>query len=91
MVGEGSLDEQSLRGKAPVGVARRARAAGVPAVVAVCGRRDLDDAALRAAGIDAAAALTDIEPDPGRCMAEAGPLLERLAQRIAGDHLPPPV
>jgi glycerate 2-kinase len=91
VVGEGSLDEQSLRGKAPVGVARRARAAGVPAVVAVCGRRDLDDAALRAAGIDAAAALTDIEPDPGRCMAEAGPLLERLAQRIAADHLPPPV
>jgi glycerate 2-kinase len=91
VVGEGSLDEQSLRGKAPVGVARRARAAGVPAVVAVCGRRDLDDAALRAAGIDAAAALTDIEPDPGRCMAEAGPLLQRLAQRIAADHLPPPV
>jgi glycerate 2-kinase len=91
VVGEGSLDEQSLRGKAPVGVARRARVAGVPAVVAVCGRRDLDDAALRAAGIDAAAALTDIEPDPGRCMAEAGPLLERLAQRIAADHLPPPV
>jgi glycerate kinase len=90
VVGEGSLDEQSLRGKAPVGVARRARAAGVPEVVAVCGRRDLDDAALRAAGIDAAAALTDIEPDPDRCMAEAGPLLERLAQRVAAEHLPTP-
>jgi glycerate kinase len=91
VVGEGSLDEQSLRGKAPVGVARRARAAGVPAVVAVSGRRDLDDAALRATGIDAAAALTDLEPDPARCMAEAGPLLERLAQRIAAEHLPAPV
>jgi glycerate kinase len=89
VVGEGSLDEQSLRGKAPVGVARRARAAGVPSVVAVCGRRDLDDAALREAGIDAAAALTDIEPDPDRCMAEAGPLLERLAQRIATERLTP--
>jgi glycerate 2-kinase len=90
VVGEGSLDEQSLRGKAPVGVARRARAAGVPAVVAVCGRRDLDDAALRAAGIDAAAALTDLESDPARCMAEAGPLLERLAQRIAAERLAAP-
>ena len=90
VVGEGSLDEQSLRGKAPVGVARRARAAGVPAVVAVCGRRDLDDAALQEAGIDAAAALTDIESDPDRCMAEAGPLLERLAQRIAAERLPAP-
>jgi glycerate 2-kinase len=56
-------------------------------VVAVSGRRDLDDAALRAAGIDAAAALTDIEPDPERCMAEAGPLLERLAERIAAERL----
>ncbi len=90
VVGEGSLDGQSLRGKAPVGVARRARAVGVPAVVAVCGRRELDDAALRAAGIDAAHALTDLEPDPDRCMAEAGPLLERLAQRIAAEHLPTP-
>ena len=87
VVGEGSLDEQSLRGKAPVGVARRARAAGVPAVVAVCGRRDLDDAALREAGIDAAHALTDLESDQERCMAEAGPLLERLAGRIAADRL----
>ncbi len=89
VVGEGSLDGQSLRGKAPVGVARRARAAGVPAVVAVCGRRDLDDAALQGAGIDAAHALTDLEPDPERCMAEAGPLLEQLAQRIAAERLPP--
>ncbi len=88
VVGEGSLDGQSLRGKAPVGVARRARAAGVPAVVAVCGRRDLDDAALQGAGIDAASALTDLEPDPERCMAEAGPLLERLAERMAAERLP---
>ncbi|MGY1681045.1 glycerate kinase [Geodermatophilus sp. SYSU D01176] len=87
VVGEGSLDEQSLRGKAPVGVARRARAAGVGSVVAVCGRRDLDDAALREAGIDAAYALTDLEPDPERCMVDAGPLLERLAGRIAADRL----
>ena len=89
VVGEGSLDGQSLRGKAPVGVARRARAAGVGSVVAVCGRRDLDDAALQQAGIDAAHALTDLEPDPDRCMAEAGPLLEQLAQRIAAERLPP--
>jgi glycerate kinase len=57
-------------------------------VVAVCGRRELDEAALRAAGIDAAHALTDLESDPDRCMTEAGPLLERLAQRIASEHLP---
>ncbi|MEW9548731.1 glycerate kinase [Nonomuraea sp. NPDC050783] len=86
ITGEGSLDEQSLRGKAPVGVAQAAARAGVP-VVAVCGRRSLTDAELKAAGIEAAYALTDLEPDPARCMAEAGPLLERLAARIAADHL----
>ncbi|WNV76872.1 glycerate kinase [Geodermatophilus sp. DSM 44513] len=90
VVGEGSLDGQSLRGKAPVGVARRARAAGVTAVVAVCGRRDLADDALRSAGIDAAHALTDLEPDPERCMAQAAPLLERLAAGSLAPHLPVP-
>ncbi|MBB6344085.1 glycerate kinase [Nonomuraea muscovyensis] len=85
ITGEGSLDEQSLRGKAPVGVAQAAAEAGVP-VVAVCGRRTLTDAELKAAGIEAAYALTDLEPDPARCMADAGPLLERLAARLAADR-----
>ncbi|MGP3954949.1 glycerate kinase [Nonomuraea sp. 3N208] len=86
VTGEGSLDEQSLRGKAPIGVAQAAAKAGVP-VVAVCGRRTLSDEELKAAGIEAAYALTDLEPDLDRCIAEAGPLLERLAARIAADHL----
>ncbi|NUP79115.1 MAG: glycerate kinase [Nonomuraea sp.] len=86
ITGEGSLDEQSLRGKAPIGVAQAAARAGVP-VVAVCGRRTLTDAELKDAGIEAAYALTDLEPDPARCMAEAGPLLERLAARVAAVHL----
>jgi glycerate 2-kinase len=87
VTGEGSLDEQTLHGKAPAGVA--ARAAGVP-VVAVAGRCSLDPDVLRAAGITAAYPLTAIEPDLDRCMRETGPLLERLAARIARDHLPVP-
>ncbi|GIH45702.1 glycerate kinase [Microbispora rosea] len=86
ITGEGSIDEQTLRGKAPVGVAAAAAKHGVP-VVAVCGRRTVGDDELRAAGIQAAYALTDVEPDVRRCMAEAGPLLERLAARIATAHL----
>jgi glycerate kinase len=78
VTGEGSLDEQSLRGKAPVGVARLAALHGVP-VVAVCGRLELTEDQLRQAGIRQAFALTDFEPDPVRCMAEAGPLLQQLA------------
>ena len=86
VVGEGSLDEQSLRGKAPVGVAEVARGHGVE-VVAVCGRREIDDAALQAAGISAAYTCTDLEPDPARSMTNAAALLERLGAQLARDHL----
>ncbi|MER7129050.1 glycerate kinase [Streptosporangium saharense] len=88
ITGEGSIDEQTLRGKAPMGVATAAARHGVP-VVAVCGRRSVSDEELRAVGIEAAYALTDIEPDPHRCMTEAGPLLERLTGRIATAFLTP--
>ena len=84
ITGEGSLDAQTLHGKAPAGVAAAARSAGVP-VVAVAGRSLLSPAELEPAGILAAYALTDIEPDPRRCMTEAGPLLERLAAKVAID------
>ncbi|MEU4209444.1 glycerate kinase [Streptomyces sp. NPDC026206] len=86
ITGEGSLDEQTLHGKAPVGVAAAARAHGVR-VVAVCGRLALSPQALADAGIDRAYALTELEPDAARCMAEAGPLLERLAGFVARDYL----
>ncbi|WP_037908517.1 glycerate kinase [Actinacidiphila yeochonensis] len=86
ITGEGSLDAQTLHGKAPAGVAARARAQGVP-VAAVCGRLALSREELAAAGISRAYALTDLEPDPERCMAEAGPLLERAAAALAADFL----
>jgi glycerate kinase len=86
ITGEGSLDEQTLNGKAPAGVAAAAKAAGVP-VVAVAGRLGLSPDRLRAAGIDGAYALTDIESDVRRCLTEAGPLLERLATRLADERL----
>ncbi|GAA2572602.1 glycerate kinase [Actinomadura fulvescens] len=90
ITGEGSLDRQSLRGKAPVGVARAAAKAAVPAV-AVSGRRALTGEQLRKARLQNAYALTDIEPDPERCMAEAGPLLEQLAEEIGRQWLVDPV
>ncbi|MFG1810281.1 glycerate kinase [Streptomyces sp. NPDC049040] len=86
ITGEGSLDEQTLHGKAPAGVARAARARGID-VVAVCGRLTLPPADLGRAGIRRAYALSDLEPDPSRSMAEAGPLLERLASHLAQDFL----
>ena len=43
---------------------------------------------LREAGIAAAYALTDLEPDVRKCMADPAPLLRQLGERIAVDHLP---
>lgn len=79
VTGEGSLDTQSLAGKAPVGVARAAAARGIP-VVAVAGRSTLTSEQARAAGITAIHPLSGLEPDLARSMAGAAALLERIAR-----------
>lgn len=86
VTGEGSLDDQTLNGKAPAGVASAAVARGIP-VVAVCGRTTLSPQRLTEAGIDAAYALSDLEPDLERSMAGAAGLLETLGAQIARNHL----
>lgn len=86
ITGEGSLDEQTLYGKTPAGVARAAKAGGVR-VVAVCGQSSLAVDQTRAAGIERVFALTDLEPDPEVCMAQAGPLLTSLAGEVAHAYL----
>ena len=86
VTGEGSLDEQSLEGKAPVGVAVAAARAGIP-VVAVAGRLQLSPPRLHEAGIAAAYALADLEPDLRRSIANASPLLRRIGAQIAKEWL----
>jgi glycerate kinase len=86
VTGEGSLDDQSLAGKAPIGVARAAARSGVP-VVAIAGRLRLSPQQLHQAGISAAYALTDLEPDLDRSIADAKSLLQQLGAQIAGDWL----
>ena len=49
---------------------------------AVAGAVEVADRELRAAGFEEAHALLELEPDPRRSMAEAAPLLERLAERV---------
>jgi glycerate kinase len=88
ITGEGSLDAQSLAGKAPVGVARAAARFGVT-VVAVAGRSSLTPGQLAAAGITAVYTLSDLEPDPARSSAEASLLLRRVGRAIARDRLAP--
>lgn len=61
VVGEGSLDQQSLQGKAPLSAAAMATAMDIP-VVAIAGQLPLSDDELAAEGIQAAASLSDIAP-----------------------------
>ena len=85
ITGEGSLDEQSLLGKTPMGVARAAAAAGVP-VVAVCGRTTLSPEQQQNSGFRQVYPLTALESNVEICIAEAGRLLEELGQHI-GVHV----
>ncbi|WP_157250225.1 glycerate kinase [Nonomuraea typhae] len=90
VTGEGSLDHQTARGKAPAGVAARAVAAGKP-VVAVAGRSLLPPAAIDRLGFDRVYPLSSLEPDGKRSMLRAGPLLELVGRAIADDWLAGPV
>ncbi|HYZ67223.1 MAG TPA: glycerate kinase [Mycobacterium sp.] len=85
ITGEGSLDRQSLSGKAAVGVCRRASVHGVP-TFAVAGVSALTPAEVDEAGFAGVYALSDMEPDRERSMSRAAELLavagETLAERL---------
>lgn len=81
IVGEGRLDRQSLRGKAPVALAGIARRAGIR-TVALCGRLELSREQLHAVGISAALPIAGDEEDSVRAMAEAPERLRCAAARI---------
>ena len=84
--GEGRLDSQSLHGKAVSGIARRARAAGVPLIV-VAGEVVADAGSLQQAGITAAYATkgnrTDMEDIRRHCQED----LIQTMQRVLAAHL----
>jgi glycerate kinase len=82
VTGEGSLDAQTLRGKAPAAVAAAGRAAGVP-VIAVAGRCLLDGPQLRAAGFERVYTLLDEAATPQQALEEAPALLRRIGERLS--------
>jgi glycerate 2-kinase len=81
ITGEGSLDGQSLRGKAPVGVSRYAHARGIP-TFAVAGVSTLTGVQARAAGFGAVRTLNEIEPDLSRCTKNAATLLTLVTEQL---------
>ncbi|HJQ48599.1 MAG TPA: glycerate kinase [Amycolatopsis sp.] len=86
VTGEGSFDEQTLRGKGPAGIATAARARGIP-VVAITGHLALAPEVLAQHGFSGAYGLTGMEPDVHRCMTQTAELLEQLAVKVAAERL----
>lgn len=90
VVGEGSFDAQSLRGKAPVGVARAARRAGVPVVV-VAGVVDVAAAELRDLGVVTTFSLLERAGDLRAALTRAPALLTEIGRDlVTGPLLPSP-
>jgi glycerate kinase len=82
VTGEGSLDEQTLHGKGPVGVAQAARRHGVPCV-AVAGRSTLTAEQAAAAGFVRVHTLLELASGVEQSVRDAGDLLERVGARLA--------
>ncbi|KOV83158.1 glycerate kinase [Nocardia sp. NRRL S-836] len=81
VVGEGRFDEQSLRGKAPVGVTEAARRHGVPVVV-VAGDVRLSADQLRAAGVSAAWSLLARAGNLDAAVSRAPELLAQIGREL---------
>lgn len=86
VTGEGSLDDQSLHGKAPVGVAEAAKARGIP-VVAVGGRTLLTEAQAQNAGFQQVWSLSELALDAEDSMRRARQLLHQVGEHIAHQFL----
>jgi glycerate kinase len=89
ITGEGSFDEQSLRGKVVSGVLRVARAAG--AKVAVCaGQVHLEPQTYRKAGIETAVACMQAGMELDYALAHSEELLNGAARRFSRECLSAP-
>jgi len=81
ITGEGQMDAQTVHGKGPIGVARRAREHGVP-TVAIVGGLNVDDALLHEAGIQAALPIVTRPMPLDDALRDADALVERAALRL---------
>lgn len=81
LTGEGRLDGQTARGKVVAVVARRARAAGIPAIALAGSLAPGAEEALRAEGLSAALSLLDSPLSVEDAMRDAYRLLSNAAER----------
>jgi glycerate kinase len=78
---EGRMDRQTVHGKGPIGVARRAQAQGVP-TVALVGGLDVDETLLHEAGLWAALPIVNAPMALEQALANADALVEAAALRL---------
>ena len=81
ITGEGSLDSQSLTGKAPIALADAARDLGIP-VIMVAGRILVTPEDLERHGVVAAAQLLDVAPSPADAIANAAKYLAWATSQV---------
>ena len=82
ITGEGSFDAQSLRGKAPSGVARLAVEAGVPCVV-IAGQVDVGRRDAAAAGVEEAHSVADTLGSVAAALSAGASGVRETAARVA--------
>ncbi len=82
ITGEGRIDGQSVKGKVPAGVAKRARKLNKP-LVAIAGGVGDGAEGLYSMGIDLILPIVDGPMGLGEAMGEAGLLLEKTGERLA--------
>lgn len=85
VTGEGQIDQQTVYGKTPIGVARVAKSLNIP-VVAIAGTRGKNAEAVRQHGIDCIFSLINrpITLEEAMEKDNAVDMLEKLAEEIAG-------
>jgi glycerate kinase len=81
ITGEGSMDSQSLTGKAPIALADAARERGIPVIV-VAGRILVSLEDLTGHGVVAAAQLLDVASSPEDAVANAGKYLTWATSQV---------
>jgi len=81
ITGEGSMDSQSLTGKAPIALADAARERGIPVIV-VAGRILVTPEDLAGHGVVAAAQLLDVASGPEDAVANAGKYLAWATSQV---------
>ena len=81
ITGEGSMDSQSLTGKAPIALADAAQERGIPVIV-VAGRILVTPGDLAGHGVVAAAQLLDVATSPEDAVANAGKYLASATSQV---------